>query len=189
MKIKNFNIEKCSLDGPLIINPFMAEDNRGNFIKDYSYDFFNILGVNKKIEEIFYTTSKKGVVRGIHFQRKYEQAKIVRCIKGKIFDVIVDLRKESPTFGKWISYILSEKNNKELYIPENFGHGYIVLEDSVVSYKCTESFKSEFDDGIKWDDPDLNIKWPTQGLKKVILSEKDKNLQSFKEFSKYGVKK
>ncbi len=136
---------------------------------------------------MFYTTSHKGVIRAIHFQREKQQAKLVRCVSGKVYDICVDLRKDSKTFGKWVGFYLTQENSESLLIPEGCGHGYLVLEDSVVSYKCAEKFYGEFDDGIMWDDKDINIKWPLNEVDNIILSDKDKTLQTFEEFKNtYG---
>lgn len=182
--MQKFQFIKLELDGAYEINPFVVYDKRGNFIKDYSKEIFFNNGICHELKEVFYTTSFKGVIRAIHFQKHYQQPKLVRCIKGKIYDVIVDLRKNSLTFKKWIGIELSEQNKKEIYIPAGFGHGYLVLEDAVVSYKCSEKFYGEYDSGIKWDDETLDIKWPLDLVnKKIVLSDKDEKLQSFEQFS------
>jgi len=158
----------------------VAYDERGYFIKDYSKEVFEANGIHHDLKEVFYAQSRKEVIRAIHFQRVNEQAKLVRCVSGKIYDVIVDLRKNSPTFGQWRGFYLSEINKDELYVPEHFGHGYLIIEPSIVSYKCAEKFYGEYDDGIMWNDPDIGIKWPVELVNnKVILSKKDKALQSF----------
>jgi dTDP-4-dehydrorhamnose 3,5-epimerase len=181
--IQKFSFQKLDLEGAYIIKAFVAYDERGYFIKDYSKEVFEENGIHHDLNEVFYTNSRKGVIRAIHFQCVNEQAKLVRCISGKIYDVIVDLRKDSPTFGQWRGFFLSEENKDQIYVPKNFGHGYLVLEPSIVSYKCAEKFYGEYDDGIMWDDPDVNIQWPLDLVdNKILLSEKDKNLQSFKEF-------
>ncbi|MBE0067688.1 dTDP-4-dehydrorhamnose 3,5-epimerase [Thermoanaerobacterium thermosaccharolyticum] len=180
--IQKFTFEELDLNGAYIIRPFIAYDERGYFIKDYSEEIFKENGLHHDLKEVFYTSSRKGVIRGIHFQRVKEQAKLVRCIYGKIYDVIVDLRKNSPTFGEWRGFYLSEENKNELYIPKHFGHGYLAIEPSIVSYKCAEKFYGEYDDGIIWNDPEIGIDWPLDMVDEVILSDKDKNLQSFKEF-------
>ena len=131
---------------------------------------------------MFYTTSHKGVIRALHFQRVKQQPKLVRCIYGRVWDVVVDLRKDSPTFQQWLSFELDGKNHKEILVPAGCAHGYLVLEDSVVSYKCSEKFYGEYDDGIFWEDAELSIPWPLEligGRENIILAEKDKNLQSF----------
>ena len=111
----------------------------------------------------------------------------MRCVKGKIYDVIVDLRKESDTFGKWVGYELSEENRNALYVPEHFGHGYLVLEESIVSYKCNEVFYDKGDSGIMYNDPEIAVQWPFEiigGIENMIISEKDLKLMSFKEYNK-----
>jgi dTDP-4-dehydrorhamnose 3,5-epimerase len=181
--IQRFSFEELDLKGAYLIKPFISYDDRGHFIKDYSSDVFIENGLDHGLKEVFYTNSQKGVVRAIHFQRVKEQAKLIRCITGKIFDVIIDLRITSPTFGKWRGFYLSGETNESIYVPEHFGHGYLVIEPSIVSYKCSEKFYAEYDDGIMWDDPEIGIKWPLDLVdNKIILSEKDKNLQSFTEF-------
>lgn len=180
--IQKFSFEKLDLNGAYLIKPFVAYDERGYFIKDYSEEVFEKSGIEHDLKEVFYTHSHKGVIRAIHFQRVNEQAKLVRCISGKIYDVIVDLRKESSTFGQWRGYYLSEEDKNELYIPKHFGHGYLVIEPSIVSYKCAEKFYGEYDDGIKWNDPDIGVEWPLHMVDELIISEKDRDLQSFEEF-------
>lgn len=185
--MQKWNFEKLKLIGAYKITPFFLDDNRGGFIKDYSKEIFEQNGIDYSLKEVFYTISHKGVVRALHFQKTKQQAKLVRCISGKIYDVIVDLRKDSPTFLRWQGFYLTGENMVELLVPEGFGHGYLVIEESIVSYKCAEKFYGEYDSGIKYDDENLNILWPYEevgGKDKLILSEKDKNLMNFKEFIK-----
>ncbi|MDR0412125.1 MAG: dTDP-4-dehydrorhamnose 3,5-epimerase [Treponema sp.] len=177
-----FSFEKTLFEGVFLIKPFVSDDERGYFVKDYSKELFADNGITHDLQEVFYTSSYKGVIRAIHFQREKEQAKLVRCVKGSVFDVVVDLRPESRTLGRWEGFYLNEENKNEVLIPAHFGHGYLVLEDSIVSYKCAERFYGEFDDGIKWDDPDINVQWPLERVGALILSEKDKNLQTFAEW-------
>lgn len=187
--IEKFRFTETELKGAYMIQPFYATDERGGFIKDYNIKEFKRNGIEHELKEVFYTVSYKGVIRAIHFQVGHQQAKLVRCVKGRIYDVIVDLRKDSITFGQWAGYELSEKNRRELYIPKYFGHGYLVMEDSVVSYKCGEIFYGEGDSGIIYNDPDLAIKWPFKeigGIEKMIISEKDQKLMSFKEYQNNG---
>lgn len=187
--IQKFSFEKTEIEGLILVNPFVAYDERGYFIKDYSKEVLEANGITHDLKEVFYTNSHKGVIRAIHFQREQPQAKLVRCVSGKVFDIVVDLRKDSPDFGKWQGFYLSEENKKELLVPGYCGHGYLVLEPSIVSYKCAEKFYGEYDDGIMWNDPDINVKWPIEELGKtdIILAEKDRNLQSFNEFkNRYG---
>lgn len=185
--ITKFNFEELDLKGAFKIQPFYTTDERGGFIKDYNIDMFKANGIEHELKEVFYTISKKGVIRAIHFQLIKQQAKLVRCISGHVYDVIVDLRPDSPTFGQWRGFDLTGENQVELYIPEYFGHGYLVLEDSVVSYKCGEVFYTEGDSGIMYNDADINIQWPFEkigSIKNLIISEKDKNLISLKDYIK-----
>ena len=189
--MQKFSFEELPLKGAYLIKPFFADDLRGGFIKDYSEEVFEKNGINHELLEVFYTISKKGVLRAIHFQEVNQQPKLVRCVSGKVFDVIVDLRPESPTFKKWLGFYLTGENTDELLVPAHFGHGYLVLEDSIVSYKCAAPFDGEHDSGIKFDDPDIGVDWPFNeigGLDKLIISEKDKNLQSFDDYCKKGCK-
>jgi dTDP-4-dehydrorhamnose 3,5-epimerase len=186
--MQKWNFEKLDLDGAYLITPFYADDIRGGFLKDYSQEVFEQNGIHHDLKEVFYTISHKGVIRAIHFQRVKQQAKLVRCVSGQVYDVIIDLRKDSPTFKKWEGFYLSDDNMKEILVPEGFGHGYLVLEDSIVSYKCAEKFYGEYDSGIRYDDPDMGINWPYDrigGKEKVINSVKDDNLQSFKQFMEH----
>lgn len=188
--IRKFAFEETEIKGLIKVTPFNADDIRGCFTKDYSKEVFEANGITHNLEEVFYTTSYKGVIRALHFQREKQQAKLVRCIHGHIYDVVVDLRKDSPTFKKWLGFDLLGKEHNEILVPGGCAHGYLVLEESIVSYKCGEKFYGEYDDGIMWNDPDLNVQWPLEligGEEKLILADKDKNLQSFAEFiEKYG---
>ena len=183
--ITKFDFKELDLKGAFKIQPFYATDERGGFVKDYNIDMFNANGIEHELKEVFYTISKKGVIRAIHFQLGKQQAKLVRCVSGHVYDVIVDLRPDSPTFGQWRGFDLTGENQVELYIPQYFGHGYLVLEDSVVSYKCGEVFYGEGDSGIMFNDPDINIQWPFErigGFENMIISEKDLNLMSLKQY-------
>lgn len=183
--IQKFEFHETQISGLIQINSFNADDIRGCFTKDYSKEVFEANGIQHDIQEVFYTTSHKGVIRALHFQRVKQQPKLVRCIWGHVWDVVVDLRKDSPTFQKWLAFDLIGEKYNELLIPAGCAHGYLVLEQSIVSYKCAEKFYGEYDDGILWDDPDIGIEWPLEqvgGLEHVVLADKDKNLQSFKTF-------
>lgn len=183
--IQNFEFYETKISGLVEILPFNANDIRGSFTKDFSTEIFEINGINHDLKEIFYTTSRKGVLRGLHFQRVKQQPKLVRCISGHVWDVVVDLRKGSSTFKQWISFDLTGENRREVLIPGGCAHGFLALEESIVSYKCAEKFFSEYDDGILWNDPDLAIKWPLArigGGDMIILSNKDKSLQTFRCF-------
>ncbi len=188
--MQKWNFEELEMKGAYKVTPFFAADVRGGFLKDYSKEVFEQNGIYHDLKEVFYTISHKGVIRAMHFQRVKQQAKLVRCVVGKVYDVIIDLRKGSPTFGKWQGFYLTQDNMVELLVPEGFGHGYLVLEDSIVSYKCGEKFYGEYDGGVKFDDEDMGIVWPYEeigGKENIIIAEKDKNLPTFKEFlDNYG---
>lgn len=183
--VQHFEFKETFLKGAYEITPFSVTDERGAFVKDYNINTFETNGIEHELKEVFYTISKKGVIRAIHFQLVKQQAKLVRCISGHVYDVIVDLRPDSPTLGKWQGFQLTGDNRKALYIPQYFGHGYLVLEDSIVSYKCDEVFCEAGDSGIMYNDPDINIEWffdKIGGIENLIISEKDKKLMSLKEY-------
>lgn len=183
--IQKFEFIPLALDGAFLIKPFYASDERGGFIKDYNIDTFKENGINHELKEVFYTISKKGVIRAIHFQLVKQQPKLVRCVSGHVYDVIVDLRPDSKTFGKWLGFDLTGENMNSLYIPPFFGHGYLVMENSVVSYKCGEVFYGAGDSGIMYNDSDINVEWPFEkigGIENLIISDKDKRLMSFNDY-------
>ena len=188
--ITKFDFEETEIPGLIKVTPFNADDVRGCFTKDYSKEVFEANGIQHDLMEVFYTTSYKGVIRALHFQREKQQPKLVRCISGHVYDVVVDLRKDSPTFKKWLGFDLIGTKHNELLVPAGCAHGYLVLEDSIVSYKCSEKFYGEYDDGIMWNDKDIAVQWPLEkigGESNMIVADKDKNLQTFKEFmERYG---
>lgn len=184
--IQKFDFQELDLKGAYLIKPFFATDDRGGLIKDYNVDMFRANGIDHDLKEVFYTISKRGVIRATHFQLGMQQPKLVRCISGHVYDVIVDLRPNSPTYGQWRGFHLTGENTNSLLVPAYFGHGYLVLEDSVVSYKCAEVFYGEGDSGIMYNDPDIGIEWPFDeigGVDNLIISEKDLHLKSFKEYT------
>lgn len=185
--VQQFSFQELDLKGAYQITPFYATDDRGGLLKDYNVDTFRENGIAYSLEEIFYTLSKRGVIRAIHFQLCKQQPKLVRCISGYIYDVLVDLRPESDTYGQWRGFHLTGENTLSLLVPAGFGHGYLVLEDAIVSYKCAEGFYGPGDSGIRYDDPDLAISWPLEeigGESGLILSEKDRKLMSFREYTR-----
>lgn len=188
--IQKFEFKETEISGLLEVTPFNAVDIRGCFTKDYSKEVFETNGIKHDLAEVFYTTSFKGVIRALHFQREKQQPKLVRCIYGHVFDVVVDLRKDSPTFKKWLGFDLVGKLHNEILVPAGCAHGYLVLEDSIVSYKCAEKFYGEYDDGMMWNDKDIAVKWPLDkigGIENLIIADKDRNLQTFEEFmARYG---
>ncbi|MBC2582924.1 dTDP-4-dehydrorhamnose 3,5-epimerase [Clostridium sp. DJ247] len=178
----NFNFNKTKIDGVYIIEPKIFGDNRGYFMETYNKEQFDKAGFNITFVQDNESKSSKGVLRGLHFQKKHSQGKLVRVTKGEVFDVAVDLRTGSPTYGKWEGVILSEENKKQFYIPEGFAHGFLVLsEEAVFNYKCTDFYSPEYDGGVMWNDPDINIKWPLDGIDNILLSEKDKGHPNLKD--------
>lgn len=180
-----FSFEKTAVGDLIKVTPFYAEDVRGCFTKDYSKEIFEQAGIRHDLAEVFYTTSHKGVIRALHFQKVRQQPKLVRCICGHVYDVVVDLRKDSPTFKKWLGFDLTGAEPVEILVPGGCAHGYLVLEESIVAYKCAEKFYGEYDSGILWNDPDIHVQWPLEkigGPDNVILAEKDKNLPTFRQF-------
>lgn len=166
-----------------MIEPVVFQDNRGFFMETYSYREFEKAGIKEKFVQDNHSKSIKGVLRGLHFQiEPFAQSKLVRCIKGEIFDVAVDIRENSPTFKKWYGLVLSEENKKMLYIPKGFAHGFVVLSDiAEVEYKVDNFYSPEHERGIIWNDPEIKIEWPIQN---PILSEKDAKLPTLEEFLK-----
>jgi len=165
-----------------VIEPTVFEDHRGYFMETYNENEFKKAGLNVDYVQDNQSKSKKGVLRGLHFQSKYPQGKLVRVIKGEVFDVAVDLRRNSETYGKWYGVILTEENKKQFYIPEGFAHGFLVLSDEAeFTYKCTDFYHPEDEGGIIWNDPDIGIEWPIEQVEEVILSDKDKRWKLFKE--------
>ena len=164
----------------ILVEPKVFGDERGFFLESYKKTDFVSAGIDVEFVQDNHSLSQKGVVRGLHYQLPPKaQGKLVRVIKGAILDVAVDIRKDSPTFKQWIAEELSEDNNKMLYIPSGFAHGFLTLTDEVhLLYKCTDEYSADHDAGIRWNDPELNISW---GISDPIVSEKDKKLPLFKD--------
>ena len=183
--MSKFNFIKTEIDEMFIIEPTVFGDDRGYFLETYHYNEFKAAGIDVNFVQDNQSKSKKGVLRGLHFQTKRPQGKLVRVIKGEVFDVGVDLRKNSKTFGKWVGATLSAENKRQLYIPAEFAHGFLVLSDEAeFAYKCTDFYDPENEGGIIYNDPDINIKWPIFDDINILLSKKDSILPSFKELLK-----
>lgn len=172
--------EKTHIEGVLLIKPRTFQDERGWFFETYKSSEFIIIGITKDFVQDNHSFSTKNVIRGIHFQRSPKaQGKLVRCIRGTIFDVAVDLRPNSPTFKKWVGYHLSEENKHMLWIPEGFGHGFSALTDHVeITYKCSDEYDPKLDGGVRFDDPELDIQWD---IENPVISDKDKLLPYLKD--------
>lgn len=166
------NVITASLEGVLIIEPDIFNDNRGFFMETYNRDRYRKYDINRIFVQDNLSFSVQGTLRGLHYQIKHPQAKLVQVITGQIFDVAVDIREGSSTFGKWIGVHLSDKNKRQLFIPEGFAHGFCVLSETAhFLYKCSDFYAPEDEGGILWSDPDIGIDWP---VKDPIISEKDK---------------
>ena len=173
------NINKAPLDGVLTVEPKVFSDQRGIFYEVYSAEKYEEHGIPAHFVQDNHSISVKGVLRGLHYQINPGQAKLVRVTRGEVFDVVLDIRKNSPTYGKWWSLYLSEKNMLQLYVPLGFAHGFCVVSESVeFLYKCSDYYSPENERGIMWNDPDLAIDWP---IENPIISEKDNMYPRFSE--------
>lgn len=177
-----FKFTETSIKGVYIIEPTVFGDERGYFMETYHAQEFKDAGLDFNFVQDNQSKSRKGVLRGLHFQHTQPQGKLVRVIKGEVFDVAVDLRKDSPTYGKWEGVVLSEENKKQFYVPEGFAHGFLVLSDEAeFTYKCTEFYQADDEGGLLWDDPDIGIGWPLDRVDEVLLSDKDQGWKTLKE--------
>ena len=169
----NFTFLETDIKDVYIIDVKTYGDNRGYFMETYKESDFAEAGLNYRFVQDNQSSSGRGVLRGQHFQKHYPQAKLVRVLKGEVFDVAVDLRKGSETYGQWVGVFLSEENHRQFMIPRGFAHGFVVVsEHAEFAYKCDELYHPEDEGGILWNDPDVNIEWPDVGV--IILSDKDK---------------
>jgi len=168
-----FSFKRLSIPEVILVEPKVFPDERGFFLESFKESTFQENGITTKFVQDNYSHSIKGVLRGLHYQKNPKaQAKLVTAIRGEIFDVAVDIRKDSPTYGKWVGEILSEQNHKSLYVPEGFAHGFLCLSDEAdVVYKVNEEYSAENDRGMLWNDPAVGVKWPAEN---PIISEKDK---------------
>ena len=175
----SFNVEKSDLGGVLLIQPAIHSDSRGRFFESYQKERYREIGIGEEFVQDNQSVSQKNTIRGLHYRAPLEQAKLVRVIRGEVFDVVVDIRKESPTFGQWRGYTLSDSNYLQVYIPVGFAHGFCVLSETAeFLYKVSEYYSAENEKGIMWNDPDIGIKWPTLT---PVLSEKDKTNPALKD--------
>lgn len=180
-----FNFIKTSIDGVVIVEPTAYGDSRGYFMETYQKEDFVKGGITVDFVQDNQSMSTKGVLRGLHFQKQFSQSKLVRCIRGEVFDVAVDLREGSPTFGKWEGVILSAENKRQFFIPKNFAHGFLVLSDEAeFVYKVDDFYHPNDEGGLMWNDPDIGIKWPITEDMTINLSDKDKIHPPFKDFKK-----
>ena len=175
-------VERTPIDGLLIISPKIFADHRGFFFESYNEESFGEAGIDVQWKQDNHVGSAKNAVRGLHFQRGKGQAKLVRCVKGRVWDVAVDIRPDSPTLGRWHAVELTDENRKMFFVPVGFAHGYAVLSDEAETlYKCSNVYDPETEDEILWNDPDLKVDWPVAS---PILSDRDRGAQTFKEYLK-----
>jgi dTDP-4-dehydrorhamnose 3,5-epimerase len=170
-----FTFVETPIKGLFLIEPTVYGDNRGYFMETYNYNEFKEAGLDMNFVQDNQSKSKKGVLRGLHFQKNYPQGKLVRVTKGEVYDVAVDLRQGSETFGNYYGAVLSEENKKQFYVPEGFAHGFLVLSDEAeFVYKCTEFYHPEDEGCIRWNDKSIDIAWPLERVGEPLLSDKDK---------------
>lgn len=183
--MEGFEFIKLELDGAYLISSFHAGDERGSFTKCFEKDIYAKAGIELTPNETFVSASARNVIRGLHFQIHNPQAKLVCIVTGRVWDVIVDLRSKSKTFGKWTGIELSAENHRSLYIPRGFAHGFAALEDNTVMlYQCDGVYDKETDSGIRFDDPEIGITWPINDSK-AIYSERDSQLMSLRDYMKH----
>ena len=182
-KMSKFKAFETGIDGLVVIEPTVFGDARGYFMETYNKRDFAEIGITCEFVQDNQSKSRKNVLRGLHFQTKHSQAKLVRVVSGAVYDVAVDLRKDSKTFGKWHGVLLSAENKKQFYIPKNFAHGFVVVSDTAeFVYKCDDFYDPTSESGIIWNDPDLNINWADYvNLDEIILSEKDTKHKRLRE--------
>ena len=175
-------VTPCEIEGLYVIEPTVFPDERGYFVETYNQNDFREAGLDMVFVQDNQSMSVRGVLRGLHFQKQYPQGKLVRALRGAVYDVAVDLRANSPTFGKWFGVELTAENKKQFYIPEGFAHGFLVLSDEAeFAYKCTYFYHPGDEGGVAWDDPELGIAWPLAKDMELIISDKDKKWGGFGE--------
>lgn len=179
-------VTRCEIEGLCVVEPSVFGDDRGYFMETYNYNDFKAEGLDMVFVQDNQSMSVKGVLRGLHYQKQFPQGKLVRVVNGKVFDVAVDLRTGSETYGKWFGVELSGENKKMFYIPEGFAHGFVVLSDEAVfAYKCTDFYHPGDEGGILWSDPEIGVEWPIEPDAKLIISEKDQKWGGLKDAFKF----
>ncbi len=176
-------VETCDIEGVKLITPQVYGDERGYFMETYNYNDFKEAGIPEVFVQDNQSSSTRGVLRGLHFQIEHPQDKLVRVVRGEVFDVAVDLRAGSPTFGKWFGAVLSEENRKQLFIPKGFAHGFLVLSETAeFCYKCTEFYHPGDEGGLPYDDPDIGVEWPVPAGLTLNINDRDRNWPGFGEY-------
>lgn len=177
-------VETCDIEGLKVITPTVHGDARGYFVETYNYNDYKEAGIGQVFVQDNQSSSVKNVLRGLHFQINYPQGKLVRVIAGEVFDVAVDLRPGSATYGKWHGVVLSAENKKQFFIPKNFAHGFFVLSDyAEFAYKCTDFYHPGDEGGLMYNDPEIGIRWPIEPGQEPVLSDRDRKWGSIRELS------
>ena len=177
-------VETCAIEGLKVITPTVFKDARGYFMESYNYNDYKEAGIDQIFVQDNQSASVKGVLRGLHFQINYPQDKLVRVLRGEVYDVAVDLRRGSATYGQWYGVLLSEENKKQFFVPKDFAHGFYVVSDyAEFAYKCSDFYHPNDEGGIIWNDPDLGVTWPIPEGTGPLLSDKDARNGSFAEFT------
>ncbi len=175
-------VTPCEIEGLYVIEPTVFKDERGYFVETYNQNDMKEAGLDMVFVQDNQSMSVRGVLRGLHFQKQYPQGKLVRVVRGKVFDVAVDLRKDSKTYGKWFGVELSAENMKQFYIPEGFAHGFLVLSDAAeFCYKCTDFYHPGDEGGLLWNDEEIGVEWPLEEGVDLIISEKDQKWKGLSE--------
>ena len=179
-------VSKCPIEGLYVIEPAVHGDARGYFMETYNQRDMEEAGLTMNFVQDNQSMSVKGVLRGLHYQKQYPQGKLVRAVRGTVFDVAVDLRTGSETYGKWFGVVLSAENKKQFYIPEGFAHGFLVLSDEAeFAYKCTDFYHPGDEGGMAWNDPEIGVEWPIEEGMELIISEKDQKWGGFRDAFKF----
>ena len=179
-------VTPCDIEGLYVIEPTVFKDERGYFVETYNQNDMKEAGLDMVFVQDNQTMSIRGVLRGLHFQKQFPQGKLVRVVRGKVFDVAVDLRSDSKTYGKWFGVELSAENMKQFYIPEGFAHGFLVLSDEAeFCYKCTDFYHPGDEGGLAWNDPEIGVEWPLEEGVDLIISEKDQKWKGLKDTFKF----
>ena len=179
-------VVKTPIEGVLLIKPQVFGDERGYFVETWQKERYEAAGINLPFVQDNHSKSTKGILRGLHFQKQFPQGKLVRAVRGTVFDVAVDLRTSSETYGKWFGVELSAENKKQFYIPEGFAHGFLVLSDEAeFAYKCTDFYHPGDEGGLLWSDETIGVQWPIEEGMELIISEKDKKWGGFNDTFKF----
>ena len=179
-------VTPCDIEGLYVIEPTVFKDERGYFVETYNQTDMKEAGLDMVFVQDNQSMSTRGVLRGLHFQKQFPQGKLVRVVRGKVFDVAVDLRSDSKTYGKWFGVELSAENMKQFYIPEGFAHGFLVLSDEAeFCYKCTDFYHPGDEGGLAWNDPEIGVEWPLEEGVDLIISEKDQKWKGLKDTFKF----